>query len=279
MARRRRSTLPQVPPGRSLEEAWEEYVRLATHLNTNPSNRHWLYAHELSTFSPRVWFHPSGLYYVPSASHPAAILDAYNRGIFNHDTLNARIELMRNQRPSSPYPSPPTRLAAYVIRFDRHSTNSLAIHSFCWPEAARTFIEMVLTNHPYTWTNTSAIHAPSLDLVISAHNLEEIFDSTDPFTHAQPYPRLAADIAGIPTDDEPAPSRPAKTKTPTTPKTKAPSNLNSITIADIAQSLGIAPSAARATLRKLNIQKPAAGWQWSPDQAPAITAQIKKALT
>lgn len=254
MAIKQRPTLPDLPTGGSIEEYYQEYCWHAMRLSGGrfSSNPH--------AYAQRQFIRP-GLWRI---TEPEEILDAHRRGIFTLSTIKARIDQMSR---SEPFPSSPTRPPVYSIRFD--SPRGLAIHSFCLAHVARTFIEHVIRTDDYNWKSDHHIHVPTLELTVSSHKLEEVMESTARFDLPAPYPQLANNIRNTPTHYEPAvkTTRPAQS-----PKT----NTNATTLAQICSTLSIEPRNARQLLRKLKIDKPAAGWQW--DDPTAILEKLRAAL-
>ena len=75
--------------------------------------------------------------------------------------------------------------------------------------------------------------------------------------------------------------RPEETSSPipspprSEPRAPRPSKDGLVTIATIAQDIGLDPREARAALRALKIEKPDAGWAWPSDEAEKIKEQLR----
>lgn len=255
MARRRRSTLPELPrdcQGITLEEAWAYYLEVFRKPSSFQVDPH--------TFAPRVFVRPN-LWRIPDPQDPEAFLDHFERGLLTYQSLSTRLNLMREAFPSSPQRPP-----RYSIRFD--SPRGLAIHGFCIPEAAKAFIDRVIAHTAYRWVNDRAIQ--SNDITISSNELEDIMETTTHFSLPSPYPSLVAQIRGEalePANSEPAPAL--------APRPKGSTGKQSNGVSELASLLGLNPSATRARLRKSGMAKPAAGWAWTSDELQLIAKRLK----
>lgn len=283
MARRQRRPLSAVSDGRNeacLEDLWQIYVATAIHLNGG--SRFGKY--DMPAFAPRVLIRP-GLWRIPEPEDPDAFEHAYNRGLLTRPALRERLAIMAKNKTTSdgPFPSSPYRPTKYSVRFD--VLGKLAIHGFCQFDPARVFIERVLGDAQFRWQNDNAIYVEEMGMTISCSHLEDIMESTGSFRLPAPYPRMADQIAGrysgpsaLEDSDEEVTPRKTRVRRQRAPEdAKQPrSKRDGLTpIATIAAELSLDPSKVRAKLRKLGIEKPAAGWNWAPDEVPALLEKLR----
>lgn len=248
MGKRRR--VPSRQEDRSIEELVGEILFCSRH---SPNQ----------AFSVRAWG-PTGKTHTPVYSEKV-LIDLLERGLLNPDILAYRINHMRSTE--AHIPSSPSRPPKFVVYFHNLENNGLACHGFRTMEATRSFIELVLGDTKVKWVDSEEFTTDSLR--IRCHRLEDILETDEQVDLPRPYPDLAARIAGrrpeafsAPTDETPR------------PKATSPSGTGSTTAADIAESLGIGPSAARRILRSANVAKP---YKWdTPEDIERITNILRK---
>lgn len=179
-----------------------------------------------------------------------------------------------------PFPASPTRppqYGFYVYRDNKfHSyTNFSALY------AASRYLNAIVQNSEIKWASDNEIEVFS-DPPITIrgegdYDLEKIVEHKDnkleaqwelptPYvqnalrTRMQPVPLFREEVEQ--TIPKPKPTRkPARRKQP---------EGDMITIAQIADELGISPRDARKVLRSSKTPKPEGGWQWSADEAEKI---------
>lgn len=152
-------------------------------------------------------------------------------------------------------------------------------------DQASHWVNTVLEQHDHTWETSEQIriNGTSQHMLISAHDLEDIVEHT-PTTGVvinEPDISRLQRLVYFERTDTPAPEAPAAPKpTPAParrPKRKATSD-NTITVAQMADTLNISAGKARNLLRKAKYRKPDNGWTFPIDsaQAKAVMSILSK---
>lgn len=275
MERRNRPTLPEVPTA----ALWETHLRLARKLYNNSRFKG---PEDLHTFAPRKFIRRQ-LWRIPEAEDLDAIEEMKQRGLWSASTLTERnwnmartlTEQLVAQGMDHPFPANPTRNPRFGLKFINTDDGRLAFHNFYGRFAAKRFLDLVISNDPYTWLDDNTILIANRIKVQGESNtdLETIIEHEDnklerQWEMADPYPQFAMSIRGErpTTDDKPTVERPTRAKARKVP--------GLVTVAQLADELGITSREARQRLRKSKIAKPDGGWRWLADEA----AKIKELL-
>lgn len=185
------------------------------------------------------------------------------------------------------------RPGQYVLDFLRRNDylgNSLHIHVWGAPFAAKKFIELVIRDDEWYWeleddgtesndslvtssgirirTNSTADRGMLREVMQHEYSLAEVA-----WDLPMPYPRLAqawrvrrswTDLRTV--------EQKVRRGTPRA------SRAGMVTVQNIAEELGIKPRDARGALRKAKMAKPVQGWAWKPDDVALIRELIAKAV-
>lgn len=178
------------------------------------------------------------------------------------------------------WPSSPMRPPVHGFYFYMNG-NFRGYHAFGASYSAKKFIELCLQGNDYEWVDGTrsgdgeAI-LDSTGLMIEGYGLEEVMDYEyteleQAWSLTSPHDKEALQIRNrrlslVPSISSDNDSAPRERKA----KKEKVSRDGLITIQQIAGELKLEPSEARAILRKKKIEKPAAGWAWSKDDAEAI---------
>lgn len=287
--RRNRPALPEVPTA----ALWETHLRLARKLYNNSRFKG---PEDLHAFAPRKFIGVVGpdrrqLWRIPEAEDPDAIEEMKRRGLWSTSTLTERnwymahtlTEQLTAQGMDHPFPASPTRGPRFGLKFINTDDGRLAFHNFYGRFAAKRFLDLVISNDPYTWLDDNTILIANRIKVQGElkTDLEAIIEHEDDklerqWEMAAPYPQFAMSIRGErpepPTDKPQVEPRPTRAKAPG-PRKAPPTGL--VTVAQLADELGITSREARQRLRKSNIAKPDGGWQWPADDAAKIKELLK----
>lgn len=284
MERRNRPTLPEVPTA----ALWETHLRLARKLYNNSRFKG---PEDLHAFAPRKFIRRQ-LWRIPEAEDPDAIEEMKQRGLWSASTLSERnwnmahtlTEQLVAQGMDHPFPANPTRNPRFGLKFINTNDGRLAFHNFYGRFAAKRFLDLVISNDPYTWLDDNTILIANRIKVQGegGTDLEAIIEHEDnkleqQWEMAEPYLQFAMSIRGEPkvkpTQAEP---RPTRAKAPGRNRSRKTPGL--VTVAQLADELGITSREARQRLRKSKIAKPDGGWQWPADEAAKIKELIRKNL-
>lgn len=187
-----------------------------------------------------------------------------------------------------PYGSAPRNPGKYVLYLSRHGdddTQSMVM-VFAAPYSARKFLDALLEDDGIVWDDDCTIRSET-GIVVSTrwyadrmreaveheYTLAEMawtLDSTH-LAHARRF-RNGPDQPR--TADEPTADRPRRSSS-SSPRA---SREGLVPVGDIAAALGVEARDCRAALRKLRVEKPAAGWAWPASEVEAIKARIQAAL-
>ena len=196
-------------------------------------------------------------------------------------------------RPAAP--SNPTRPTKHHLYFTVYADGDPAvINTIGYAEsyAAARFVQTVTQDRKLHWISDDTLEIRENDkiLQIKEHRLEDLMEYTFTKEEAEwkiPETGLLYRVMHF-SDETTRPSSPTPTSEPeerpktTSPKRhktqKAPS-AGQITVAQLAESLNIAPNKARNALRKANIAKPANGWTFDANDpiVKTITDILKSA--
>lgn len=182
------------------------------------------------------------------------------------------------------------RPGQYVLNFTRRDDlwwESLAIHVWGAPFAARKFVEAVIRDDEWCWelmpdgkesrnslitssgirieTNATAFDGCLWEVMHHEYSIAEMG-----WDLPQPYPRMAMSWR---MRDWKAPSPEAAAKRTSVPRA---SRNGMTTIQDIAAEFEMSPRDARGILRKAKVPKPPQGWAWKPEDAAPIRALMEK---
>lgn len=227
--------------------------------------------------------------------------------LYNFEVIQTRNQYMSKKLSlPEPFPSSPQRPPKYGIKFIR-GREVIAHLNFCELYAGHRLLTEILEDTTYKWESDNEIEADLQHLLIRGEqkDLLTILMEYEPTQTERawelpfPYPMMIKNIRNnyyvppvthfadtLPDGKRKEPvqleidlpqrstiERPKKTRQP---RPERPTNGTSI--ADIAKSLNVEPSHARAALRKAAITKPDAGWIWTdPKEIDKITAIVAKA--
>lgn len=298
VGRRNRSTLPEVPT----VALWEAHLRLARKLYNNSRFKA---QDQLHTFAPRKFLGVVGpnrrsLWRIPEAEDPDAIEEMKWRGLWSATTLTERnwymahtlTEQLIAKGMDHPFPASPTRNPRFGLKFINAEDERLAFHNFYGRFAAKRFLDAVISGDTYTWLDDDTILIAGRIKVQGERktDLEAIIEHEDnklerQWEMAAPYPQFAMSIrGGRPQEEddnpvrrkiEPAIERPTRAKAPSRHRSRKAPPAGLVTVAQLADELGITSREARQRLRKANIAKPDGGWQWPADAAVKIKELLK----
>lgn len=189
----------------------------------------------------------------------------------------------RSSGRADPFPSSPTRPPKFGI-YAWNPEGLFCYETFYAEYAAKRFIE-ALVGDDYRWLNHQTILgangvkvSTTTSTVVSrkddeSSDLEDIIEyemnaEEEEWEPPVPYlQRWMSFASRMPSYAVPS-TRPIKTERPRRVE-------GAITIGAIAEELGLAPSKARAILRSAQVEKPAAGWEWSADDAEKIKKLLR----
>lgn len=283
MERRNRPTLPEVPTA----ALWETHLRLARKLYNNSRFKG---PEDLHTFAPRKFIGAVGpnrrqLWRIPEAEDLDAIEEMKQRGLWSASTLSERnwnmahtlTEQLVAQGMDHPFPANPTRNPRFGLKFINTDDGKLAFHNFYGRFAAKRFLDLVISNDPYTWLDDNTILIANRIKVQGegGTDLEAIIEHEDNKLEQQwemsdPYLQFARSIRG----ERPV-ERPTRAKALGRHRSRKPVAEGLVTVAQLADELGITSREARQRLRKSKIAKPDGGWQWPADEAAKIKELLK----
>lgn len=178
------------------------------------------------------------------------------------------------------FPSSPTRPPRHVLRFDK-GDGPLNIVNFVTPEAARSFLDLVTKGEDLNWQTDNSALIPSLGVTVVSRTLEDIVETDEIIPIPYPLSATAGAVRGE-HQEQYSPKSKGKTrkkgKTERSPRKKrtrkAPDGM--VSIAHIADELGIPATKARKLLREAKIEKPDAGWAWDEKGAKKIRKVLKQ---
>lgn len=187
------------------------------------------------------------------------------------------------------FPSSPQRPPVLELKFAREG-NLVASLTFAAYYPAYILLKEFIDGHDRVWVSDDAIETDEGILISTGqHELDRLLTrkyTAEELAWELPsnYKRLVAQIKGISfkqqsnddTPDDPVPPQTKPKGDKPKPKSKPVRSGDAITIAQLAEELGILPRDARAILRKSNTPKPDAGWEWEPTQAETIRELLKK---
>lgn len=279
MERRNRPTLPEVPTA----ALWETHLRLARKLYNNSRFKG---PEDLHAFAPRKFIRRQ-LWRIPEAEDLDAIEEMKQRGLWSTSILSERnwnmahtlTEQLVAQGMDHPFPANPTRNPRFGLKFINTDNGRLAFHNFYGRFAAKRFLDLVISNDPYTWLDDNTILIANRIKVQGegGTDLEAIIEHEDNKLEQQwemssPYPQLAMSIRGE-RPNKPTVERPTRAKV--RHRSRKPVAEGLVTVAQLADELGITSREARQRLRKSKIAKPDGGWQWPADEAAKIKELLK----
>lgn len=209
----------------------------------------------------------------------------------------------------APFPSSPKRPPSYNLKLENKTRGLFYVGAFCELYACKYVTDLVLASREWEWVNTKTIECED-GLTITSDSLEQIIEyefkgKESKWVPPAPYfgqwhaiaagqsisdavqrkSRTSAGDTDAPeasTASEGTSSRKKRSSassdvpsTPKQPKQRVAKD-GLVTVAEIAEQLGLDPKACRIALRKSNTAKPDAGWAWPPGEVDAIKATIKK---
>lgn len=191
-----------------------------------------------------------------------------------------------------PYASPPRNPGRFVLYISRHGdddTQSM-VQVFAQPYAARKFLDALLADDGVVWDDECTVRSET-GVVVSTrwypdrmreafdheYTLEELAWTLD-HVHAAAARRFRSGPELPRTVAEATADRPRRSSQSSTPRAPRASRDGLVPVGDIALALGVEPRLCRAALRKLRVEKPAAGWAWPPSEVEAVKTKIQGAL-
>lgn len=187
-----------------------------------------------------------------------------------------------------PYGSSPKHAGKYVLYVTRHRDESgtqVIVMNFAAPYAARKFLDVLFEGDGLNWDDECTVRSET-GIVVSTRwwpkRMKECVE------HEYSIAELAWDLDKLyhdaarrfrygeqPRELSPEQTEPRRARAPSGPRA---SRDGLVPIADVALQLNVTPRECRAALRKLKIEKPAAGWAFKADEVDAIRDRIKSAL-
>ncbi|OXE37510.1 MAG: hypothetical protein CGW95_00940 [Phenylobacterium zucineum] len=197
------------------------------------------------------------------------------------------------------FPASPSRPPKYGF-YCYNQNGAFTYQCFCGIYAAKRFIEVITEGTSYKWLNCETILAENGVKISTTTNpnpkpgdqtyfeMEEVLEheyTTEeeawqvPEPMASQWPRFPSQ--GAPrerSNDDDAPAQ-RRTATPRPERPARPQRVEgNVSVATIAEQLGIDATKARGALRKASEPKPPQGWEWPPSEVERIKAKIKEHL-
>jgi hypothetical protein len=189
-----------------------------------------------------------------------------------------------------PFTACPTRPPTHSIEV-RNEDGLLGILTFAAPYAAKMFLDELIGDHDFTWKKDDMIQLTTDELAMRIQgDVEELMEYKLSKKEQQwelPHNyKIQAELWRSGTnvyagrelepqpDPQPKPKREPKPRKERKPKAPAPDG--AITVAAIADKIGMKASDARAILRKRKVPKPDHGWSGDSKWAKEIEKHLKE---
>lgn len=153
---------------------------------------------------------------------------------------------------------------------------------------ARKFLDVLLGDDGIVWENPCTIRS-STGIVVSTRWYADLMRAAVDHEYTQAERSLqisytarnvaasfrngvrAISSGGVARPDE-TPRAPRPAPTPRAPRDGL------VSVAEVADQLGVEPRIARAALRRMKLEKPSAGWAWPAAEIPSIVERVRAAL-
>lgn len=154
---------------------------------------------------------------------------------------------------------------------------------------ARAFLDALLGDDAWSWADVDqtptgvpgSTIASESGVVVSTRwhpdRMREVVECAEAGGLSRDLANVAARFRLGPAADDPESGQESRRAARPAPQPRA-SRDGLVPIADIAAELGIEPREARAVLRGLKVEKPAAGWAFPAAEVPAVRERIRAAL-
>lgn len=228
---------------------------------------------------------------IPSQAYsPARYKQRLAEGVLNNrDNLMARIKSVKEaintqfKKLDPPFPSPPQRPPKYSIYF--HQGNSLKyVGTFAAKYSAKKFLNVVVGDNDIRWNNSNQFTSTEVTVKCEGYledlmeyelkPAEEQWELPEPFASEARYLNTGRHAPKVAPSPPPHPNEKVSPPKEGTNRRAQVSRDGLIPLATICAEIKVDPREARQILRK-SMDKPTAGWAFSPDEAKKIKGLLK----